>query len=148
MRDSDPLGPGACRESGSVCVFAMALLARAAVCELAVRRTVGERELLECGSVVARTNCGTLAALMHERARFTLRLPAPGHPMVHAQALRLHCGGLVGLKQALGAAQPDVHVMVGLAHERFGSLTAMPWEAIVRDIAAWKLRSRRGIAPP
>jgi hypothetical protein len=143
MSEHDAPGPNACCESGAACVFAKALLARAAVCELASRRSVGERDLIECGSVVARTNCGTLAALMHERARFALRLPGAGRPMVHAQALRLHCGGLLGLKQALDAAQPDVHAMVGLAHERFGSLTELPWDAIVRDLAAWQPRARR-----
>jgi hypothetical protein len=145
MSEHEPPSPAAaCCESGQVCVFAKALLARAAVCELAARRSVGERELIECCSVVARTNCGTLAALMHERARFALRLPGPGRPMIHAQALRLHCGGLVALQQALGAEHADVHAMVGAAHERHGSLTALPWEAIVRDIALWQPRSRRG----
>jgi hypothetical protein len=144
MSDHDPPAPSACCESGSVCVFAKALLARTAVCELAKRRSLGERDIVECSSVVARTNCGTLAALMHERARFALRLPSPGHPMIHAQALRLHCGGLLGLKQVLGAEQPDVHGMVGVAHERYGSLTQLPWVAIVREIAAWQPHRRRG----
>ena len=142
MSEDNPPGPSACCESGAVCVFAKALLARAAVCELASRRDIGERELVECASVVARTNCTTLAALMHERARFVLRLPRPGQPMIHAQALRLHCGGLIGLQRALGAAKPDVHVMVGAAHERFGSLTELPWETVVRDVASWQPRSR------
>ena len=148
MNEADPPGPNACCESGAVCVFAKALLARAAVCGLAARRSLGERELVECSSVVARTNCGTLAALMHERARFTLRLPSPGRPMIHAQALRLHCGGLIGLQHALGADHADVHSMVGAAHERLGSLTALPWEAIVREIALWQPRSRRGKVQP
>lgn len=144
MSENDPCGPSACCESGQACVFAKALLARAAVCELAARRSIGERELVECSSVVARTHCATLAALMHERARFALRLPSPGRPMIHAQALRLHCGGLIALQQALGSADVDVHAMVGAAHERHGSLTALPWEAIVRAIALWQPRSRRG----
>jgi len=143
MSESDAPGPIACCESGSVCVFAKALLARTAVCKLASRRSIGERDLIECSSVVARTNCSTLAALMHERARFALRLTGPGRPMVHAQALRLHCGGLFGLRQALGAEQPDVHAMVGLAQDRFGSLMNLPWDAIVRDLAAWQPRARR-----
>lgn len=83
------------------CVFAKAVLARAASCPLAQRRSVGERELLECRSPVARTNCDTLAALMRERARFALRLPAPSEPLMHAQAMRLQCGGLAGLQQVL-----------------------------------------------
>jgi hypothetical protein len=148
MNDADPPGPNACCESRAVCVFAKALLAKAAVCELSARRSVGEREIVECGSVVARTNCATLAALIHERARFALRLPGPQHPMIHAQALKLHCGGLVGLQRALGATRPNVHAMVGVAHERHGSLTALPWEAIVRDVVAWQPHRRRSTAGP
>ncbi len=148
MSDHDPTAPSACCESGSICVFAKALLARAATCELAARRSIGEREIVECRSVVARTNCGTLAALMHERARFALHLSSPGRPMIHAQALRLHCGGLVGLQRALGDARADVHAMVVATQERYGSLTQLPWEAIVRDIAAWQPHRRRGTLKP
>lgn len=148
MSDHDPSALGACCDSGSICVFAKALLARVAVCELATRRSVGEREIIECRSVVARTNCGTLAALMHERARFVLRLPGPGRPMIHAQAMRLHCGGLIGLQQALGLAQPDVHTMVGVAHQRHGSLTELPWDVIVRQIAGWQAHRRRRTVTP
>ena len=148
MSDHDLPGLSACCESGSICVFAKALLARAASCELAARRSIGEREIVDCSRVVARTHCGTLAALMHERARFALHLPSPGRPMIHAQALRLHCGGLVGLQRALGDAPPDVHAMVGAAHERYGSLMQLPWDAIVRDIAGWQPHRRRGTAKP
>lgn len=144
MSDHDPSAPSACCESGSVCVFAKVLLARVAVCELAARRSLGERDIVECRSVVARANCGTLAALMHERARFALHLPSPGRPMIHAQALRLHCGGLRGLQRALGGDPPDVHRMVGAAHERYGSLTQLPWDVIVREIATWQPHRRRG----
>jgi hypothetical protein len=148
MSGTDEATPNACCESNAVCVFARPLLAKTAVCDLAARRSVGEREIVECSSVVARTNCGTLAALMHERARFALRLPAPGHPMIHAQALKLHCGGLIGLMHALDASRPDVHAMVGAAHERHGSLTELPWDAIVRDVVDWKPHRRRHSSSP
>ena len=138
MSEHDPSAASACCESAAACVFAKALLARAAVCELATRRAVAERELVECRSAVARINCATLAALLHERARFALRLPRPGQPMIHAHALRLQCGGLLGLQQALGAAQPDVHRMVGVAQGRYASLTELPWESIVNTLKQWQ----------
>ena len=137
MNDEEP-SPHACCDSASGCVFAKALLARAAVCELAHRRPVAEREVIECPSPVARTNCSTLAALMHERARFALRLPVPGQPVIHAQSLRLQCGGLLGLQQALAAPVADVHRMVGDAHERLGSLTELPWDRIVQHAVSWR----------
>jgi hypothetical protein len=137
-----------CCESATACVFAKALLAHAAVCERAVRRSLAERELVACGSPVARTNCGTLAALMHERARLPLRLPRPDAPLAHAQALRLHCGGLQGLRLTLDADCHDVHRLVGLAHERHGSLTDLPWERIVAEVRAWQPRPRRAPSLP
>lgn len=151
MTDPTASASGSCCGEGrgaAACVFARALLARTAVCERAARRTVGERELIECSSPVARTNCGTLSALMHERARFALRLPAPGHPIVHAQVLRLQCGGLIGMQQALGSAQADVHRMVGQAHSDYGSLTELPWDAIVQTIRQWQAHRPRRLHKP
>jgi hypothetical protein len=130
------------------CVFARALQVRAAMCELAVRHARAERELVACGSPVAHTNCATLAALMHERARLPLRLPRPDAPLAHAQALRLHCGGLQGLRLTLDADCHDVHRLVGLAHERHGSLTDLPWERIVAEVRAWQPRPRRAPSLP
>lgn len=136
-----------CCDSERACVFAKALLARTVVCERAERRAVAERLLVECASPVARTNCGTLAALMRERARFAMRLPPAGRPLIHIQALRLQCGGLKALQQVLGSAEPDVHRMVGIAHERHGSLTELPWEALVAQLVAWQA-PRRGRRRP
>jgi len=186
----------ACCGPAHGCVFAKAILARAADCSLARRRSVGERELLECPSPVAHTNCETLAALMHERARFALRLPRPEQPLMHAQAMRLQCGGLAGLQRALtggpglservagppggsaanastadadadggdgdlerrardaaagapSASPPaaDVHALIGLAQARHGSLTALPWDAVVAAMREWAPRRRRAPSP-
>ena len=140
---TEPATLGACCDtSGCACVFAKALLARSAECALARRRAVAERVLVECSSPVAHTNCSLLAALMHERARFALRLPPPGRPVIHMQALRLQCGGLAALQQSLQTPARDVHGLVGLAHERHGSLMDLPWDELVPSLAAWKPRHR------
>jgi hypothetical protein len=138
-----------CCERGEACVFAKALLARAAGCELARRTCVGEAEVLACGSPVARINCATLAALLHERARFALHLPPPGRPLMHVQALRLQCGGLTALRQALALPDPDVHRLVNEAQHRYGSLADLPWADVVPVLAGWKppRRGRRGVSP-
>jgi hypothetical protein len=132
-----------CGSSGRDCVFAKALLARTASCGLARQRSVGERELLECGSPVARINCGTLAALLHERSRFALRLPSIGRPLMHMHALRLQCGGLAALRALLQAGGADVHQMVRLAQQEHGSLAELPWEPLVHALAAWQPARRR-----
>ncbi len=135
---------GRCADHEAACVFRAVLLARSAACEMARRDSLGEREVVVCRSPVARTNCDTLAALLHERARFALKLPRPGQPLLHAQMMRLHCGGIVGLQQALGADHADVHRLVAQAHERHGSLTDLPWGQVVAALVAWQPRRRRG----
>lgn len=131
-----------CCERADACVFANALLTRSAVCELSHRLALAERDQLLCSHPVARTNCATLAALLHERARFALRLPPPGRPLVHAQVMRLQCGGLAGLQHSLQAVEPDVHRMVGQAQSRHGSLADLPFEQLVQAIVAWQPRRR------
>lgn len=148
MNESADATASSCCESASSCVFAKALQARAVGCELARRRAVGERELIECTSPVARTNCQTLSQVARERARFALKLPRSGTPLMHAQALRLQCGGLLGLRQVLDAGDPDVHRMVGLALERHGSLVTLPWDAIVAALMRWQPRRPRRPQPP
>jgi hypothetical protein len=135
---------GACAGDAAACVFRRVLLARSAGCEMSARHALGERDVIVCRSPAARTNCGTLAALLHERSRFALKLPRPGAPLLHALALRLHCGGIAGLQRALDSADTDVHRLVGLAHERHGSLTELPWPLIVDTIVAWRTRRQRG----
>lgn len=132
-----------CCENARACVFAKALLARRASCALSERASIGEREEVECGSPVARINCATLAALLHERARFALRLPPPGRPVMHVHALRLQCGGLAALRTVLDAQDRDVHGLVAIAQERHGSLADLPWDALVPVLAAWQ-PPRRG----
>ncbi|MBP6763678.1 MAG: hypothetical protein KA141_01705 [Rubrivivax sp.] len=146
MSSPAPVPP--CCSGDTACVFAKALLARAASCHLACRHEVAERSVLECPSPVARTNCGTLAALLHERARFALRLPPPGRPLMHMQALRLQCGGLLALQQHLQAASTDVHGLVGLGHARHGSLTELPWDTLVPALVAWQPRKRSSLVAP
>lgn len=146
--DDNAASPVSCCHGASACVFTKALLAHAAQCGLAQRQSVGETDALVCSSPVAQLNCATLVALMRERAGFALRLPRPPAPLVHARALQLQCGGLEALRRQLQAAQPDVHEMVVLAHERHGSLTELPWQPMVAAMAAWQPRRRfKGPAP-
>lgn len=123
------------------CVFRAALLARQAVCELAERHSFAEREVLACRQTPAHLNCETLERLLLERATFPLKLH-PGAALTHGTVMRLHCGGLQGLQQALGAPQPDVHRLVLQAQQEHGSLVQLPWERIVAQIVAWKPRRR------
>ena len=140
-RQPDPASCGtSCCAGPGACVFAKALLAQQARCTLAQRQSAGEQERVVCPSPVARTNCETLLALMRERATFALKLPRAGTPLMHARALQVQCGGVLGLQQSLGATERDVHALVTLAHQRHGSLLDLPWADMVPVMAAWQAR--------
>lgn len=138
---------GTCCGVESPCAFAKALLAQRAGCALARRAAVGEQVRVECTSPVAHTNCRLLAGLLHERARFALHLTPPGRPLIHAHALRLQCGGVAALAGSLGQETRDVHALVGLAQQRHGSLTELPWSFLVDALVRWK-PPRHGRARP
>jgi len=124
------------------CVFEKAMLSGCGHCSLSKRISLAERELVACSFGVANINCQTLANLFRERATFALRLPRLSQPMVHAKTMQLQCGGLEGLKISLGLQAIDVHLMVQQAQLHHGSLLDLPWQQIVANIAAWRLRRR------
>ena len=133
--------PGA---GANACAFAKAMLAATSRCALMTRRAYGEQLLVECTRPDARADCAALAALMRERARFALRLPGAGRPLMHQQALRLQCGGLEALREVLGVAERDAHRLVAAARERDASFAQLPWAPLVAAIAAWTPRRRTG----
>lgn len=142
-----PVSPCCDIEHG--CVFAKALLARAATCELSRRLSADQHEVLACSSPAARERCASLATLLHERARTALRLPPPGKPLIHAHALRLQCSGLAALQQVVVAPDADVHRMVTGAQQLHGSLAGLPWGPLVAAAAIWQpgRRGRPAAAP-
>jgi hypothetical protein len=126
------------------CVFENALLSGCAVCELSASHAVAERQIIACTSPVARVDCGQLAALLREKSAFALRLTSTRRILPHAMMMKIQCGGLQGMRQALDpvAGQPDVRRMVLKGRERYGELATLPFSEIVQGVAAFKLRRR------
>ena len=126
------------------CVFENALLSGCAVCELSASHAVAERQIIACTSPVARVDCGQLAALLREKSAFALRLTSTRRILPHAMMMKIQCGGLQGMRQALDpvAGQPDVRRMVLKGRERYGELARLPFSDIVQGVAAFRLRRR------
>jgi hypothetical protein len=126
------------------CVFDKALLSGCALCELSASHAIAERQIIACTSPVARVDCGQLAALLREKSAFALRLTSTQRILPHAMIMRIQCGGLQGLRQAIDpeATTPDVRRLVLKGRERFGELTALPFSEIVQGVAAFQLRKR------
>lgn len=138
-------GLACCARPDNACIFDKALMARAAGCTRVRRQPMGERELLLCSHPPARFNCETLLALMRERSTFVLRLPPPGRPLLHVQALRLQCGGLAALAALAGdgaAGRDDVAGLASALHDADADFTQLPWQRLVSEIASWQPRRR------
>ena len=126
------------------CVFERALLARHAVCDLALSHQIAERESIACTEVAAHAACAQMSELLREKSGFALGLTATRCILPHAMVMKIQSGGLDGLRVLLdpAASTPDVGRLVRLAAERYGDPGELPFSEIVQGVAAWKARRR------
>ena len=131
------------------CAFERALLARHAVCDLAVRHQIAERESIACTQSAAHAVCAQMYGLLREKSAFALGLTATARILPHAMVMKIQCGGLDGLKALLNAdaTATDAGRLVRLAAERYGDPGALPFSEIVQGVAAWKARRRHRGTP-
>lgn len=146
------------------CAFEKAMLAGACACSLAARRNIAEREAVACGSPPAREQCAVLRALLRQNSVFALKLIQADAALPHAKEMKLQCGGLQGVQQAVRSAGAftgsadapapgeqglpqvaDVHGLVQACAEKFGGLQKLPYSAIVQAVAAYQIRRRRRV---
>jgi hypothetical protein len=135
------------------CAFEKALLSRQCGCSKVQRFHIGDREGVRCSAWTAQQNCLTALGLLRQGARFALHARALPGPLPHARELKVQVGGLRGL-QALSepaGADPevtDVHGLLAALQASFGALERIPLDTVVRTIAAFEVRRRRGHRPP
>ncbi len=127
------------------CSFEKALLAACASCRLAQRHNIAEREAVACREAEAQARCAELHGLLRRHAAFALHLRQAGQPLTHAQEMKVQCGGLAGLQQALGGTRSpgDIAALAGAANGTEGGLDGLPWPVIIQSLAAWQLPRRR-----
>jgi hypothetical protein len=132
------------------CPFEKPILSAQCGCELSTRELYAERMNAGCRSDVAAHNCRVLLALLMERSRFALRLADRGAPLPFGKQMKVMVGGLLGLQRVLHAGQSDadevvanVHGLVVEAHARYGGLESLPYQEIVRSVAAYQGRRHR-----
>jgi len=144
------------------CAFEKAILAHCCACSVAERQHIAEREAVVCGAPGAREQCAALRALLRQKSAFALKRTHVDAPLPHAQEMKVECGGLQGVQQALtpAAAVPaaveasasgaqglplvaDVRSLVQASAEKFGGLANLPYSLIVQSVVAYRIRRRR-----
>ncbi|MBI3574830.1 MAG: hypothetical protein HY083_04165 [Gammaproteobacteria bacterium] len=135
------------------CPFEKAILSVQCDCELATRFSIAEQMGVECRSDIARNNCATLLVYLRERARFALKVTDTSAGLPFGKEMKVMLGGLIGLQRQMateeGAAAQvqNIHALVQQAQAAYGSLDALPYQEIVKSIAAFQGK-RRGNAHP
>jgi len=131
------------------CLFEKSILSGQCGCALAERFCLAEREGVHCRSDEAQQQCQNLIRLLRQHSRFTLKSSDETGTLPHAKAIRLQVGGLRGLHASLHDQQPpassikDIHDLINKAAETFNGLDHLPFQEIIKQIAAYKGRSRR-----
>jgi hypothetical protein len=132
------------------CPFKKAIFSTVCACEKSERIYIGDREVMACADPVAQGRCNELAGRLREAARFALRVSEATTGLPHGKQIRVETGGLLGLQQVIqpAADEPDrvanVHALVTLALVEFGDLTQLPYPEIIREVARFHPRRRRG----
>lgn len=128
------------------CLFEKAILSRCADCNQAQKLNIAEREAVACVAAEPRENCMVLQGLLHRNATFVLKLTQPGEPLPHAKEIRVQCGGLLGIQHQLDQdvnMVADVHALVSEAQRYFGDLQNVPYQEVIKEIAAYEGRRKR-----
>ena len=134
------------------CPFEKAILSAQCACEMAARFSVAEQIGVECRAELARNNCTILLGMMRERARFALKLTDTSGLLPFGKEMKVMIGGLIGLQRLMMVEENDaarvtnIHALVQQAQQVYGSLGALPYQEIVKSIAAFQ-RKRRGTTP-
>jgi len=139
-------------DSNPRCPFEKAILSAQCDCEMATRFSIAEQMGVGCRSGLACNNCTTLLAFMRENARFALKLTNTAGTLAFGKELKVMIGGLIGLQQLMsqddGAERVrNVHALVQQAQTAYGSLETIPYQEVVKSIAAFQIK-RRGRAHP
>lgn len=127
------------------CPFERALLSSCVTCFKSKRLLLAEREAISCTENVARDTCQSFYDAVHKNARFALHME-PNQPWPFGKEIRAQCGGLLGLKEALGLAERpenDVSVLVYDGLNRFGDIEQFPYSEIMRAVVHFEPRKRR-----
>ncbi len=134
------------------CPFARTIISTHNGCAHSTRYCVGERDSAACDSSTASADCASLAQLLRENARFALGVTDTAGLLTFGKELKILYGGLAGLQELVSTDNvvsdrvSDIHALVAVALQRYGTLQDIPYQHIVKNISAYQ-PARRARTP-
>lgn len=134
-------------EETQLCPFSKPILGQ--WCECAYSRVAdrcsGKMVCTQAGE--RRDTCMQLVQLLKENARFTLNLSDTDTQINHAQAMKIKCGGILGMQRILnpntGTTTPSIIDIIDRAGDQYGNIAKFPYGEIIRDISAFSHRKTK-----
>jgi hypothetical protein len=129
-----------------LCPFSKPILGQWCACEYA---RVGDRcsgKMVCTQADERRETCLQLVQLLKKNTRFTLNLSDTDTQINHAQAMKIKCGGLLGMQRILktnSEDRPSIVDVINQAKERYGSIESFPFGEIIRDISSFSHRKSK-----
>ncbi|MCK5521558.1 MAG: hypothetical protein KAI83_00360 [Thiomargarita sp.] len=126
-------------------------------CTKCQRLNIAERETAACLSATAQARCIILLEQLYQNARFAIKTVRLVVPQPHAKAMKVQCGGLIGLQSVLVLKETfdtkkegfetkqikDIDALVTQALEQLGSIEKFPYQEIVKFISHYQVRAKR-----
>ena len=124
------------------CPFERAILSRKCSCRLAERTSLEMRLKIVCGSASDHRDCAEILNHMRKNLIFSLGLKHAPNALPADQAVKLQCGALIGLQNALDLVVENervnnIHDTVQRAKKRYGPVESFPEQEIIRSIATF-----------
>lgn len=130
------------------CAFAKAILSSRCNCMNCQRLNLAEREEITCMTKEAQELCTNALQHFYQNAKFTLKLKNPLPPFPHGKAIKVQCGGLLGLQAVLFPDRKDtlqvedVYTLIMQALTTFTSVSQFPYQDIIKFVGRYKARTK------
>jgi hypothetical protein len=120
------------------CCFPDALDARTAGCGMAIKASRQYRRVVYCADARSHGTCWNWLDRTRKAARFFLGTPRSPSALPRRKAIKLQCGGLLGIgdlmeKQPVRRVE-NVCVLLRRALARYGSFDRVPLETVVKRV--------------
>jgi len=120
------------------CCFAEAIGARVAGCAMARKSTRQYRRTVDCADGEAHGHCAAWLDAVRRASRFAFGAPHSPGALPRAEAVRLQCGSLLGMRETLednatGRIQ-DVSGLMRRALARYESFERLPLSVVIKRV--------------
>ncbi|HFC76644.1 MAG TPA: hypothetical protein ENJ27_00200 [Candidatus Moranbacteria bacterium] len=135
-----------CREMNPLpCIFRKAILSNKFNCEKVQRLNIAERETVNCSSNNAYKICFNLLNLLEKNSQVALHLTNISTQFTHSKAMKIQCGGLLGIQNSLESNGEIINIysLLQKALLKFQNLENLPYQNIIGKIIHYEIRKRQ-----